>query len=271
MRLGARRAPMPDRAFGSFELRRLDWDTAHFGQKMGTLSRRAGDVDWRAAALEADLHVALAEAADDGYAHVILRVPTADLRLARAAEESGMRLVDVAVDLVSPNTPSRTVSAATSACIRPARPSDIDSLRSIAEGSFELSRFAADPFFTSEQVAGFFRQWVTNLCDGLAMVVLVAEAADEVAGFTSCALQADGSGRIPLIATSDAYRRQGVGRALVEASLRWFFAEGIHTVWVKTQAGNSPALALYHRAGFRVGTAELTYSASLDHRVRAAV
>jgi dTDP-4-amino-4,6-dideoxy-D-galactose acyltransferase len=263
MRLGTRDAQIPDRTFGLFELRRLEWDTAHFGCRMGALGIRPAALEPRAAALAAELRLALAEAADDDYAHVILRVPAERLDVARVAEQCGLRLVDVAVDLEA-CVQGRHAQSPAAPGVRPANPEDLDSLRAIAESAFEFSRFATDPFFSGSQVAGFFRQWITNLCDGLANVVIVATAADEIAGFSSCALVDGGGGRIPLIATSEAHRRQGIGRALIDASLRWFAAEGVRRIRVKTQAANYAAMALYHRAGFTVATAELTFSTTLS-------
>jgi ribosomal protein S18 acetylase RimI-like enzyme len=262
MRLGTKNAVMPERRFGAFELRRLDWDTNHFGQKMGVLALVPTDTRGHEGALARELRTALDEARDDGYAHVILRVPAESLAVARAAERSAMRLVDVAVDLATSLGPRQALPAVGPG-VRIATAGDLDALRAIAESAFEFSRFASDPFFSSEQVAGFYRQWITNLCDGLAKIVLVAEAVDEIVGFSSCAVQPDGTGRIPLIATSEAHRRQGVGRSLIECSLRWFGAAGIRNVRVKTQAANYSALALYHRAGFHDAAAELTFSATL--------
>jgi ribosomal protein S18 acetylase RimI-like enzyme len=262
MKVGVRDTAPPDRAFGAFELRRLAWDTAHFGQKMGVLAIAPSGADRRLGALAGDLRLALTEATDDGYAHVIIRVPAEDIRVARVAEQSGMRLVDIAVDL-STTVAGRHALTVLGPSVRPAVPADHDALRSIAETAFEFSRFSADPFFSEQQVAGFYRQWTTNLCEGLAKVVLVAEASDEIAGFTSCSLLDDGTGRIPLIATSEAHRRQGVGRVLLESSLRWFEAAGVRTARVKTQVANYPAIAMYQRAGFTVATAELTFSAVL--------
>jgi TDP-D-fucosamine acetyltransferase len=265
MRLGTRSPVIPERRFASFELRRLEWDTNHFGQKMGVLAVIPSEDRAREDTLARDLRIALDEARDDGYAHVILRVPAESLRVARAAERSEMRLVDVAVDLAVSLAARHSVTAVGPG-IRPATAADLDALRAIAESAFEFSRFASDPFFSSEQVAGFYRQWITNLSAGLAQAILVAEATDEIVGFSSCAIQPDGTGRIPLIATSEAHRRQGVGRSLIECSLRWFSAAGIRNVRVKTQAANYSALALYHRAGFQDATAELTFSATLALR-----
>ncbi len=269
MRLGARHQLAPDRAFGGVELRRLDWDSEFFGCKMGVLAIVRRDHAHSAVGVVTnDLGLALDEAAADGYAHVILRAPAERHAISRAAEHAGMRIVDVALDLDSQISGRQPTLVGPG--VRPALPEDLNALRVIAEDAFELGRLAADPFFSEEQVAAFYRQWITNLCDGLADAVFVAESNDEIVGFTSCVAGRDGTGRIPLIATSEAHRRQGVGRALVDASLRWFAAAGTRHVRVKTQAANYPALALYHRLGFTVVSAELTFSATLGQTLATA-
>ncbi|HYK97828.1 MAG TPA: GNAT family N-acetyltransferase [Candidatus Acidoferrales bacterium] len=248
----------PAQVFGAVSLRSLDWDTQHFGRKMGVL---AIDMSGRAAAeIQADLRSALAAGSRDGYAHLMLRVPAERLDLATAAERCGMRLVDVAVDLVARHVEQR---APTAVRARAVTERELGALRNIASTAFEFSRFATDPFFSPEEVSTFYRQWITNLYGGMARAVLVMSAADEIAGFTTCAVQTDQTGRIPLIATSDDHRRQGIGYALIESSLAWFANAGIGTVWVRTQVANYAALALYNRAGFNIGAAELTFTVIL--------
>jgi TDP-D-fucosamine acetyltransferase len=211
--------------------------------------------------LAGDIRFALEQAAADGYEHLILRLPADESRRIRAAEEAGLRLVDVGIDL-GMKLDGRRAPAVASAEVRGHLATDVEDLCQIAGDVFGYSRFAADPFFTPDQVGAFYRQWLRNLCNGLAGVVLVATFADEIAGFVSCAL--DGSvARIPLIATSDAYRRQGIGRALIGAALRWSTAAGAQTLRVKTQAANYPALVLYERMGFTIASSELTFSAAL--------
>ncbi len=46
-------------------------------------------------------------------------------------------------------------------------------------------------------------------------------------------------------------RGQGLGTAILHASLRWAKLKGARKAWVQVEADNAAALALYRRAGFR--------------------
>jgi dTDP-4-amino-4,6-dideoxy-D-galactose acyltransferase len=249
----------------SLELRALAWDTNFFGSRMGVIVPTGAapvGAPERPARLVLDLHTVLAEARTAGFAHLILRVPADDLALGQVAETAGLTLVDVATDsqVALERVPPRLTAEWHT--VRPARPADLPALTRLAEGSFALSRFAADAFFSLEQAAAFYRQWMTNLFHGLARTVLVSDLGGEVAGFVACSLSED-HGRISLIATQPGTRRRGVGRGLVNAALHWFQAEGARVVSVKTQSANYPALALYQRCGFIVSSSELTFSITL--------
>ena len=179
-----------------------------------------------------------------------------------AYERAGLRLVDIGVDsTIRLGGPADNQPPA-GALIRVARPDETPALCQLGE-AFTLSRFSADPFFTEGQVRDFHRQWITNLCNGLAAVVLVCEQDNELAGFVACTLH-NSEGRIALIASHEKFRRRGIGRELVNASLRWFAESGVEVAHVKTQAHNYPALALYHSAGFAVSKTELTFSIELS-------
>jgi ribosomal protein S18 acetylase RimI-like enzyme len=255
-------------AAARFELRPLDWDTSFFGSKMGTivpLSEATGD-SARANAPddEIELRTLAREASAAAYAHVIFRVLAEQTDTAQAAEAAGFRLVDVGIDSTFFFATTPLPQSTNDAPIREARPADLPGLQGVAASAFAFSRFAADPFFSAEQVAAFYREWTGNLFHGLAQSVLVVEVDRKPAGFVSCALTA-GEGRIPLIATRADLRRRGLGRVLVTAALRWFADAGATVAHVKTQAANYPALALYHRLGFVISRAELTFSISFPH------
>ncbi len=51
--------------------------------------------------------------------------------------------------------------------------------------------------------------------------------------------------------TATHYRRQGAGRSVVRALLDWARHEGATNVYLQVMQDNAPALALYHRLGFR--------------------
>jgi ribosomal protein S18 acetylase RimI-like enzyme len=74
----------------------------------------------------------------------------------------------------------------------------------------------------------------------------------------------DGSGRIPLVATATEFQRRGIARDLVAAALAWFADAGCSVAYVKTQAANYPAVALYERAGFTISQSELTFTTTLN-------
>ena len=248
------------------ELQPLEWDTEFFGVPMGTIVL-VGSPDQGAPLsdtprLERDLRRLLAQARSDGYAHLIFRVSADDAAAIWAAQDAGLRLVDIGIDSMFALCERPLPEALPSLTINMARVGDIVALRELAASAFVRSRFSADPFFSREQAAALYREWITNLCTGLADAVLVCRVRDEPVGFISCTVSGS-EGRIPLIATHGDYRRKGIGRSLLSAALRWFTETGARVVYVKTQAYNYPALALYHRAGFTVSKTELTFSIAL--------
>ncbi|ASY64074.1 Histone acetyltransferase HPA2-related acetyltransferase [Sinorhizobium sojae CCBAU 05684] len=51
-------------------------------------------------------------------------------------------------------------------------------------------------------------------------------------------------------AVAEAVRRQGVGNALLDASLRWGRLRGAKKAWMQVEADNEAAISLYRKAGF---------------------
>ncbi len=51
------------------------------------------------------------------------------------------------------------------------------------------------------------------------------------------------------VGVEEAFRRRGVGRALVEAAKRWATEVGADELWVLTEEDNAPARALYAATG----------------------
>ena len=78
---------------------------------------------------------------------------------------------------------------------------------------------------------------------------LVALDGDTVAGYIG-SQSVLGESDMMNLAVAPAYRRQGVGRALVERLL-WELAEDNHCLSLEVRASNEAAIALYDSLGFR--------------------
>ncbi len=94
----------------------------------------------------------------------------------------------------------------------------------------------ADPW--SEEA---LREELSNPCAHF----LVALCEDEVAGYLGCHHVA-GEGFVTNIAVRPAYRRRGIGRALVQAAL----TEPISRLALEVRVSNAAAIALYRSLGF---------------------
>jgi ribosomal protein S18 acetylase RimI-like enzyme len=242
----------------SLEVHGLDFDTRLFGARLGSIAR-TGAADVHAPELRATLN----GARRDGFAHLIFRVSAEDLSSIWAAEQAGLKLVDIGVDSTFDLRRTALPEQPATPLVRRARAEDMAPLQDLAASAFVRSRFVVDPFFSPEANVKLHREWVKNLFGGLAQAIFVCEIDGQVAGFVSNSVNAT-EARIPLIATNANFRRMGIGKALVAAAVNWSAQQGVPVAHVKTQAHNYPALALYHRAGYVVTKTELTFSVTLN-------
>jgi dTDP-4-amino-4,6-dideoxy-D-galactose acyltransferase len=181
-----------------------------------------------------------------------------DAQTVTLAEQHGFALVDVRVELVRALPPAVALSVPPAA-LRISRADDLPALRQMARTGFTDSRFYADPHFSRAQCDRLYETWIENSCQGYADRVWVAEAGGQPAGFITCHLKPDRQGVIGLVGVDGAAQGQGLGRALVDAALHWFAAEGCDCVRVTTQGRNLRAQRLYQRAGFVSDVMRLWY------------
>ncbi len=147
------------------------------------------------------------------------------------------------------------------------RPKDIERIERIAATAFQWGRFSADPLVPVGAAEKIHRTWARNCCLGThAKHVLVARKGSEVLGFIAMKFLQAGAievGSIELIATSEASRGMGIGRALVQAGCNWLSSSVDHVV-VRTELPNVAALRMYEALGFRVLNGSLYLSRWLD-------
>lgn len=263
--MSAEQLAVEEAELGTAILTHLEWDTQFFGKRIGKITRVdvAPNAPDTTAAVATLLEQLLDYARAEGYAYVTYRLPAGDLAKIWGAESVGLRLVDEIVDhtvtLTDPHRPRLTAKY-------PARivsENDIPALQRIAGHAFTYTRFAVDPFFSADANRVFHEAWIANLVRGLAQAVLAVDVGGQTVGFVACAGDRS-EGRIPLIGVDASTRGQGIGESLIASALDWFASAQFDHVHIRTQVTNTPALALYAKAGFRITSAEVTLSTVLE-------
>lgn len=81
---------------------------------------------------------------------------------------------------------------------------------------------------------------------------LVAEEPPGRVGGLLLASVVQGDAEILNLAVEPSLRCRGIAAALIEEAAGKMAAAGAHRVWLEVRESNAPALALYHRFGFRL-------------------
>jgi ribosomal protein S18 acetylase RimI-like enzyme len=151
--------------------------------------------------------------------------------------------------------------------IRPATPADVPAIGRLGallvrtHHDFDPKRFIAATSRTEQGYGSFLG---TQL-DEPNVIVLVAERDGEVLGYTYAGVEGNDymalrgpAGVVYDIVVDPAYRRQGIGRMLLDAALDALKARGAPRVVLSTAEQNAPAQHLFGSAGFRRTMIEMT-------------
>jgi len=201
-------------------IKRLEWDSAHFGFDIGEVKGAVPEVSRR-------------------YQCLYFLAPESD----RAAQQQalscgfvnrGERVTLALSEWASVGVPS----------LRRAVPQDLNTLAAIG---FPDSRFSQDPHFPRERVRAMYLAWIQRLLKS----TYVAVKEDSVSAYVSFS-EEDGKARICLFAVAEPFRGRGLGRHLIDQSKTWAEERGLRQLIVVTQGSNETALRLYQRNNFHV-------------------
>src|SRR5579871_1384765 len=227
----------------------LEWDSAHFGLRIGRVLPAKADAQlFKDASTWADQR-----ALDCMY----LLLDSRDTLAIRLAGDNGWRIVDVRVTLGLELT--RPIESHSS--IRRANAQDLPYLTQLAKDSHKDSRFYSDGNFAPAACDELFSIWIAKSVQDpdFAGAVFVAERKGaKPAGYITCAA-ARGTGTIGLIAVDPAARGEGLGRNLLAAAAFWFSEQGAKRATVVTQGCNIAALRMYERYGFRTESVQFWF------------
>jgi len=232
-------------------IRRLAWDSAFFGMPLGLLRGHHLNALAARKALQEARHKKLC-----GFYFLAAPEPTT----IAAAEASAFQLMDVRVALKASikKTLSRRLwgSLPQGMRVRAAQIQDIPALKKMASSTHRDSRFISDAHFPRTAGPRLFAEWIARSIHGqFDDQVYVASFHANIAGYIS--LRNDG--RIGLLGVAAAWKRQGVGSALLRQGFQWFNQLGLDTATVVTQGANQKALVFYQCRGFYIEDVSLWY------------
>lgn len=97
--------------------------------------------------------------------------------------------------------------------------------------------------------------------------IMVADEAGVCVGFAVFYLTAPES-ELPDIVVSESYRGRGIGKLLLDASLRELSLRGVDTVFLEVRVSNERAQALYEKMGFEeIGRRKYFYSDPIEDAI----
>jgi RimJ/RimL family protein N-acetyltransferase len=134
--------------------------------------------------------------------------------------------------------------------IRPLRPDDADAFIALFESIAAEGRWIGAEAPLPEKRKRRIRADALDSPAGEAMFVAEADGG-ELVGWAWSGL--DGGGRADLaMGVAEAWRGEGLGRRLAEATIDWARAEGVHKINLEVWPHNGPARRLYEKLGFAV-------------------
>jgi len=231
-------------------IRRLDWDSDHFGFEVYEVC--APELGDKA------LAVALNECREAGATLAYWAACAERCASHELLREFGGKLMDCRTTYgcnlyECPDEPILLDWTFVRSPKGPASP-DLVGLALLA-GAF--SRFRIDPQMPNGAFERMYGVWIERSCQGeLADCVIEGRSiSGELAGMVTVSIRA-GTGVIGLIAVREWARGKGLGEGLVRAAHDAMWAHGVERARVVTQGANLPGCRLYERCGYAITSVE---------------
>lgn len=246
-----------ERLVGVLLLEELPWDSAQYGMAMGRISALHTAPETTMEVAGQLVSAALRFCREQGWRYMDFQPPAGDLSGLNAALSLGFRLVASTLALVwELDTPLPTPPASP-ASLRIATPKDADLVAALAARAIDpYSRFASDPQLKPGKAGDIFGAWAANSVKGYADRVFLAELDDELVGYCTWKIHAQGRrhfdlhhANLDLTAVAPEARGRHILSALMHAGLAWLQGEGFNSAEVVTHILNGPMQRAAHRYG----------------------
>ena len=228
----------------------LPWDTKFFKRKIARLNRNSFRAN--------ELRTVFAECKVRNIECLYARVTQSRRNVALAKR---FRFTPVGTRVTYELRSSRTGKNAIGKTIPLASKRDHAAILRLAEGLSEESRFSRDRRFGKAAARALYRRkWAQKFLTDAPKTscVVVARERGRVAGFVASSAK-NRVVHIELVMVDASFRGQGIGGALMDATIITYRKKGYIHFRVVTQGTNLPARKLYESRGFLPKRSELDY------------
>ena len=234
-------------------IKKLEWDTNFFKKKMGVLI--FDEVS------ENSLAKDLEEARNKNYKYIVCQLKSPQILTINILEKYKFYLSDIGINWkMKVDEYLCMAKKRGSTChVKPCKAGvkDIPELQKMVKSMFPNSRFYSDPFFSHKEADILHIVWIENSVLGKAADIVFHIPSK---GFVTCKKNEDKIGEIILIGVEDRWRRNNIGKNLMDSSVYWFSDNGIRTIKIKTQLKNVGAINFYRKLGFAIDGYDMTFS-----------
>lgn len=243
-------------------LRHLDWDSRHFGIKMGKIfpfitpeisSHQSEALNIGHVLLEKFVNEAIVQE----YKYLSVLIHPDDTVGQHLISKAHFELMDTTVLYGLEITKQSKFNCNKEIELHIATEDDIAELQSISETCFgdrtyNVNRFNSDIFLNQNKVKELYRLWIFNSFAnrGMADIVLIALYNGVLAGFITLKLNPNNmSAEIPLNAISPRFSGRGIYQTLVEFTLDYLETRGYRSVDIWTHLSNFAVQRTWQKLG----------------------
>lgn len=228
---------------------KLDWDSEFFGFNVAKITCNY--------LKERQMSEVLRYLNERKFRLVYWSLPAASQEMVSMAQRMGGLLVDEKVTFVRNIRSPRNGISDSESLVQPyVKEAPEEALINLALSSGDFSRFKVDSCFPAELFVKLYTAWITrSVRKEIAWQVLVAVERGVLHGMVTLGERAK-RGDIGLLAVAASARGKGIGKQLIAAADREFYARGYEFGQVVTQRANIPACRLYEVCGYKVDKIE---------------
>lgn len=255
---------------GFAQMRRLEWDTNHFGFEIWRLDHLGiwDSLPQQRAITDALIQGSIQAARKQGCQNIQVRMPIDNLLAIHALEEANFRTMEILTTWIFDLTKWSIPPKKNPDLVRDAESADLEALIELARTVYAPipDRFHVDPHLSSKASNELYAEWIRNSCSGqLADHIAVAESGGEAIGYATMKYFGGHDGlcnariaQLGLGGMSPDFRNRGIITDLVIHNLEWLKRRQADFCFVGTQGNNITPQRVWLKIGFKPATMALT-------------